>query len=163
MLRNDTTGLFTIVTANFTFENISAVVYCNHSKETKEWHHVTDIKGQLDRKYYGLITPEEDLPQSIYSQLPVGMIRKQCHGCKRSHQHRYFVRSRFRLLDRDLKMFQSYEIVNATRVRTVKFLQPELSRFTDGLGMYYPNYAFTVSDSREISLSVAEAVARMLQ
>jgi hypothetical protein len=60
-------------------------------------------------------------------------------------------------------MFNQYEITNSTKRRMNKFLQPELGRLSDGNGVFYMNYVFMVSDSRELSLSVAENVARLVK
>ena len=78
IINNDNTSLFTVITANLILENISSVVYCNHSKEMREWHYTTEIKGQLDRNYYGQSPDDEELPYAIYSPDGVAMIRKWC-------------------------------------------------------------------------------------
>lgn len=159
---NSNTSLFTAVTANLVIENISSVIYCNYSRDSKEWHYSTELKGHLSRKFYSLTTDDDELPLSIYSPDSIPVIRKYCQNCRRSLQHRYTLKSKFRLGDRDLKMFQSHEILNSTRLKIVKYSQPDMSRLSDGLGNYYPNLAYTVSDSRELTLAVAESVARML-
>jgi hypothetical protein len=39
---------------------------------------------------------------------------------------------------------------------------PDMGKLSDGMGSFFPNLAFNVSDSRELSLSVVESVVKLI-
>lgn len=158
-------GFYSVNTSRDSFSNVSAIVYCNSSKEvskdTKEYF-VSEVEGELDPKFYGL-GKDMTLPQYIYSAEHIGVVRKLCLKCRRDRERKYLVSSKYKLSDQYLRMFRTHEVLNWTRHRVTKFVQPELARFTDGNGQFFVNPVFTVSDSRELSLSVVDSVTHLIE
>lgn len=60
-------------------------------------------------------------------------------------------------------MFKTHEMINSTRKKINKYLEPELGRFMSENGIFHVNHVYTVSDSRELSLSVVENVAYLVK
>lgn len=151
-------GLLSVLTTNLNLTNISAIVYCNNSKDSKEWYYVTDLDGDINSQYYHTKT----LPQSIYSKTNIGILRKNCLRCRKGMDKRYTLHTKLTLKEQHLSMFSRYQIVNTARKRVQRYGQPELGKFSDGRGSYFLNHIFTVTDNRELTLSMADNVALMI-